>query len=552
MSGDASSDDGQVGPDLTHAAVVACCILGLVLVAGFLPAVDQVGGGAGVDGSGSDAADRPDDPADDENGDGGGEDDEGDDPASRDISVNGATPGQEMRVTVRSDGDPASDAAVAVDGDRAGTTDDDGVLETSTPYESAVNVSASGNGWSETERVSLSTDVDVTRRQVDADEGTMTLGARIDDASVSDARVTADGERVAETDGDGVATIPLPADGAVIDVRRGAAEGTASIDADDVTLSAGGAWFVPKLPLGPATARVEMDGVPVRNAPVVVDGERVAETDGDGRARFRLPAADAVTIETEVGDASDATEIDGLVFALAWTALGALSLLLGLVITYLRVFDLQTRRQHRRWIGDGLWRGGFWPSGLLSGLGATVAVVPAALRRAAGAVAALVGGLGGGVGWLAQFGASLRLPRFALPSLPSLSGLSALSLLPNLDRGSRSVGGDDESGGPADRDDPARATPAEPVDDAGDPEPTPTVRRAWHRLVDRLGVARRETHTPGQIARRAIDAGYPDDAVDRLTAAFRDVEYGGRAESDDRVRAAYEALDRIRSEDDES
>jgi len=230
--------------------------------------------------------------------------------------------------------------------------------------------------------------------------------------------------------------------------------------------------------------------------------------------------------------------------------LGALSVLFGIVITYLRVFDLQARRRHRQWIGDGLW-GGFWPTGLLSGLGAAIAGVPAALRRAAGAIAGLFGGLGGGVGWLSQFGAALRLPRFRLPSLPSLGGLSALSLLPSLDRGSRSIDEDADASSAVDRPDATRAAPDEPADDADDPAPTPTVRRAWHRLVDRLGVARRETRTPGQIARRAIDAGYPDDAVDRLTSAFRDVEYGGRAESDDRVRDAYEALDRIRSEEDD-
>ncbi len=548
MSGDASADDGRVGPDLTHAAVVACCILGLVLVAGFLPAVDQVGGDADAAGVGND--EQPDDPADDGTGDGSGEDDGGD-PVSREINVAGTTPGQEMRVTVRSDGDRVSDATVTVDGERIGSTDENGVIETSTPYESSVNVSASYAGWAVSERVALSTDVDVTPQYVDADAGELTFRATIDGVSIPDATVTVGGERVGETDDGGVATVPVPTDGDAIGVRRGATEGATSIDADEVAVPVRGAWFVPKVPLGPATARVEMDGVPVRNAPVTVDGERVGTTDADGKTGFRLPASDSATIGTEVRGESASTELDGLVFALAWSVLGALSLLVGGIITYLRLFDLQARRRHRRWIGDGFSLGTLLPTGLLSGLGAAVAGVPAALRRGAGAIAGLFGGLGGGVGWLSQFGAALRLPRFQLPSLPSLGGVSALSLLPSLDRGSRSVDEDVETGSPIDRSDAARTIPDEPVDDADDPVPTPTVRRAWHRLVDRLGVARRETRTPGQIARRAIDAGYPDDAVDRLTAAFRDVEYGGRTESDDRVRAAYEALDRIRSEEDD-
>ncbi|WP_256393516.1 DUF4129 domain-containing protein [Natronoarchaeum rubrum] len=542
---DESSSDGRVGPDLTRAAVVACCILGLVLVAGFLPAVDQVDD-ADTAGIGTD--ERAEDPADDGAGDGSGEDD---DPASREISVAGTTPGQEMRVTVRSDGDPVSDAAITVDGDQVGSTGDTGALEVFAPYESSVNVSASASGWTESERVALSTDVDVTRRGVDAEAGTLTIAATIDDESLPGASVTVDGEQVAETGDNGVAKVPLPADDATVDVRRGAAEGAASIDTDDVGLAVEGAWFVPKLPLGPATARVDMDGVPVRNAPVTVDGERVGTTD-DGKTRFRLPAADSATIGTEVRGESASSELDGLVFGLAWSVLGALSLLIGIVIMYLRAFDLQTRRQHRLRIGSKLSLDGLWPSGVLSGVGAAVTGIPAAIGRTAGAVASLFGRLGGGVGWLSQFTGALRLPRFALPSLPSLSGLSALSLLPSLDRGSRSIDGDDDDGEPADRDETARTIPDEPAIEAEDDSaPTPTVRRAWHRLVDRLGVARRETRTPGQIARRAIDAGYPDDAVDRLTGAFRDVEYGGRSESDDRVQAAYDALDRIRSEEDD-
>jgi len=549
MTGERSDDDRRVGPDLSSAAVVACCILGLVLVAGFLPAVDQVGGGD-VDGAGADWAEQP-----DRQPDGGtdGGDGSGADAPTREVSVTGTTPGQSMRVEVQSGGDPVRGAVVTVDGDRVGTTDDDGVVETpAAPYASRVNVTASDDGWTERERHSLSTDVDVTRHSVDADDGELTLGARIDGVSVSGASVAVDGERVAETDENGVATIGLPDDGADVDVRRGAAEGATSIDPDDVTLSVRGAWFVPKFPLGPATAKVEMDGVPVRDAPVTLDGERVGATDGDGRARFRLPASDSASIATEVRGESVTTELDGLVFALAWSVLIVLSFLIGGIITYLRMFDLQTRRRHRRWIGDGLWRGGFWPSGLLDGLAARVAGLPAALRRSGAAGASLFGRLGVGLGWLSQFGATLRLPRLSLSGLPSLSGLSGLSLLPSLDRGSRSLGGDDDAGGSSGPDtDDVRDRPDESASDEDDAAPTPTVRRAWHRLVDSLGVARRETRTPGQIARRAVDAGYPDDAVDRLTSAFRDVEYGGRAESDDRVRAAYEALDRIRSDEED-
>lgn len=535
-----TGDDGRVGPDLTGAAVVACCIVGLVLVAGFLPAVDQVDGG-GVDGVGDDAPDRTDesDRGDDGPGEGGGES-----AASRELDVTGTTPGQQMRVKVTGGDGPVSGATVTVDGEPAGTTDEDGLAKASVPYEESVTVTASKGDWSESDRVSLSTDVDVSPEYVDADDETLRIAATLDHSSVPNATVLVGGEPVAETDGEGFATVDLPSDRAEIEVRRGAAAGGTSIETDSVEVTVGNALFLPLVPGGPATARVTMDDVPVRDAPVTVDGDRAGRTNEDGRTRVRLPAADTAAIRTAVGGRTDATELEGLVFTLAWTALGTLSVLFGFFVSYLRLFDLQARRRHRRLIRDRLWRGG-----LVTGLVSAIVRAPAAALTSARSATSLFGRFGSGVGWLSQFGATLRLPRVALPSLSSLgAGLSSLSLLPSLDRGSRSVGGEDEAAIPDD-DGPTATTDA-PATEADD-EPTPTVRRAWHGLVDRLGVPWRETRTPGQIARRAIDAGFPADAVDRLTAAFRDVEYGGRAETDDRIQSAYEALDRIRSEEED-
>jgi hypothetical protein len=69
------------------------------------------------------------------------------------------------------------------------------------------------------------------------------------------------------------------------------------------------------------------------------------------------------------------------------------------------------------------------------------------------------------------------------------------------------------------------------------------IRRAWADLADRVA-PRRETMTPGEIARIAVERGYPADAVDSVTDAMRAVEYGERDPDSylERVRTAAERL----------
>lgn len=534
MSGDSS---GDVGPDAAHAAIVVCCILGLVVVAGVLPAVDAVGEGGADD---ADAPWAPDAPEGDE-GDGAGSDETA---TSPDVSVSGATPGTRMVVRVTDGRDAVSDVPVIVDGERVGTTNETGRVDADVPYEDEITVTAEGDGWSESVSRDLTTDVDVEPVVVDADDRRMVVEATLDGRRVSDAAVLVDGERRATTDGEGRATIPLPGERVDVAAERGAAGGETTVDAASLDVDVGNYLIAPVLPGGPATATVTVDDVPVRDAPVIVDGERVATTNDRGRASFRLPLADAATVGTDVGGLSDAVELEGLAFKLAWTVLGLLSVAIGLTVTYLRAFSLQARRRHRRLFGDIVWRGGI-VGALRSALGGLRRLCSISIRAPAAAIPRLSAGLG----WLSQFTATLRLPRLSLAGLSGLlSGATLLSALPTFDRGSRSLSeSDDERPDEPDVTDPDPVDPGEP--DADD-DPPLTVHRAWHELVDRLGVVRRETHTPGQIARRAVEAGYPDDAVVRLTAAFRDVEYGGREQTRERLREVAEALERIRGDDD--
>jgi hypothetical protein len=79
------------------------------------------------------------------------------------------------------------------------------------------------------------------------------------------------------------------------------------------------------------------------------------------------------------------------------------------------------------------------------------------------------------------------------------------------------------------------------------PDPGPSgasVRALWRRFARRVRPADWQRRTPGEVARAAVDRGLPAEPVDALTAAFRDVEYGGRPADRvrDRARAAFDRL----------
>lgn len=76
-------------------------------------------------------------------------------------------------------------------------------------------------------------------------------------------------------------------------------------------------------------------------------------------------------------------------------------------------------------------------------------------------------------------------------------------------------------------------------------EPVASVLDAWAAMTDLVPVRNRESTTAAEYARKAVDAGLPAAPVERLTALFREVRYGGRADSGDRVSAARRALNAL-------
>lgn len=79
-----------------------------------------------------------------------------------------------------------------------------------------------------------------------------------------------------------------------------------------------------------------------------------------------------------------------------------------------------------------------------------------------------------------------------------------------------------------------------------------TVEHAWATFEARAPVRRRSVATPGESAMAAIEDGFPERAVRRLTETFREVRYGGLPETDTRRRIAWESTERISDYDDEN
>lgn len=147
-------------------------------------------------------------------------------------------------------------------------------------------------------------------------------------------------------------------------------------------------------------------------------------------------------------------------------------------------------------------------------LGAGLAAVPRGVVKG-------IGGLGRGLG-------SLTLGLGALASLGSGSVLGGGSDRPS----------DDPRDGASERPAPPEPEP---------PDPPTSVREAFDRLQEDLGISGQDGETPGEIARHAIGRGLPTDAIAALTSTFRDVRYGGYPDEGERVTVARDAYERVRA-----
>ncbi|UPV73661.1 hypothetical protein M0R89_14075 [Halorussus limi] len=459
-------------------------------------------------------------------------------------------PGATVEVTVTENGDPAIGVAVFFNGEQVGITDTEGTVTGQVPYAENLTVTVGGEA-----------DGDATAR-VAAPPTNLDAAFSLSPPP----RALAPGN---ETNGTEYA---LATDAAL------AVSGDVATGSEVVV-----------------TATVE--GVPVRNADVTLDGETVGETNRDGRVRVRLPespgnvtlavsrgpvsgertlslprlelAADpqfpvalpgtAVEVRATYGDdpltnatvrvagTERTTNIDGtataslpfrrsaavVVSAAGQTRRTTVS---GLLVNLAGV--LGGVAVVLGGLGFGAYRRGLTPRRLAAALVRTVRAVPDL------AVAAL-------------FGAADRLAWAVETVLDALRELAAgettvSELLARLrawlsERAGAVGAGSLRSfgGGPA----PDVSQP----DDAAEADSYRTLREAWATFLRVVSVRRPEASTPGELADHAVsEDDLPPAAVVTLRDAFRDVEYGARSPTDRlaRVEEAVDAIERAARADD--
>ena len=98
-----------------------------------------------------------------------------------------------------------------------------------------------------------------------------------------------------------------------------------------------------------------------------------------------------------------------------------------------------------------------------------------------------------------------------------------------------------------DLDSPREAPEGGRTADAGfvDVDASNPVYRAWREMAETADGANLRTHTPGEVARRAVDAGMDRDAVRTLTRVFDQARYGPAGVDEESERRARSALDAI-------
>ncbi|WEL18705.1 putative membrane protein [Halorhabdus sp. SVX81] len=545
--------------DARRALFALGAVVCLIVVASALPAADPRLDPPGTDGgdvvagqwdSGerntTDPAAQPDDTSTEQQP----SDDEAD--TERDIQVSGSpVPG--TRLTVRTESpDPFETNTITVDGEVVGDIESFENLDVRVPYAEEMTIGIQGEETSRT--VDIETNATIYEQSAAAPNGTLSITASVETEPVPGAVVTVDGERVGSTDSEGDATVPLPPSAGPVEigVERGPVTAERVVDVPEPTVS----FATPMLfPGFPAHVVVSADGAPVSDARVEISGESVATTGGDGRAMVWLPVDDSATVRATVGTESATTTVGNLYFRLAAVVVIVPGLVIGGVLTYLKLAALRQRRRAKGVVAVfvGL-------AGVLEGLSGAIGRLRRSLADWPKSVASIgrpsLSGLGG---WrLPAIGTAISMPSLggiavSLPSFGSLrdavsgspNGSSTSRLGPNRLvewlNGDDSEEADDVVEEPTDTDEPAVSlTPREEI------------RAAWHGFVDRLDLSRRETVTPGRVARRAIRDGFPADSVRRLLAIVREVEYGGREPSPDRVASARAAAgDLITFEDDE-
>lgn len=618
-----SEDIDTVAPEFRTVLFVICAVLGLVAVASVVPPLtgtgydrptgesdsfETIGEEPAGDETGSPDTieqNRSDDPATDQEPSTNDSqeqppDDDDDESVALAITLDSQqpTPGTSVQITVsRADtGDPAQGATVAANGQRVGTTDEDGRLQATVPFVEELTLTASmptqteassvdgaagrSTGLSQTGRTTVKTDSEIQLR-IDGQlgpAGDVTINSTIgtEPVTLRDATVSLDGQSVGATDENGTVETTIPEDASTVTItaKRGAISASETIDLTELSASADGLFPVAG---GRTDFSAAVDSLDTNGQVYVLSGahgnisdrdDLVSVLESKGRSPtdasteledgstvgLAYPIASKATIVVTVGTHAEPVVVENLYRNLAGIVLGTMSFGFGVFITYVRVLGRSPGRDlhlARNWTFDLTFSLGAFMFDLAS-------KVPLG-QMLSGTASLFVSGTAGAIRAMA----TLRLPSPSAPSLswPSLS-LPSLSLpslsLPTFSLGSVMTGRSDgtETATNTDRPAESRMGSMRNVDESTEEielSNRELIWAAWHELARRAGVRRVETTTPGAVARQArAQTDLPVGAVDVVTEAVRAIEYGGAEPTEERVEIVLDAIADIRAAGGES
>jgi transglutaminase-like putative cysteine protease len=375
--------------------------------------------------------------------------------------------------------------------------------------------------------VPLPTNATLTLRGRAIPNETVTVRAQVDDVAVKQGAVRVAGERVATTTSAGLASVEVPTTPGTysVTVRRGPVRGNTSITVHPLSVSVTPSWIVP-VPMEPVTVNVTRGDVGIRGAAVTIGTGDARWTGPNGTVAGSLPPADAVSVQARANGQTASTTVAHLYRNLGLVVAVLSALLVGIGKFLQRVVLGR--------LGDGSRR--LWTA-VVNGLFSVVSLVSRGARWLEQLVTDSPRALAVARARLGQWA---TLARRRLEQLPQLvANLPAIlrALLADL-----RAELDDESDASAAS---LGARLANAVSENDEGAPDRTITDLWRRFLELVGVSQPATKTPGEIGRRGIDHGLPEQQVTAIVDAYRESEYTQDADESslrDRAMTAYEAL----------
>ena len=436
-----------------------------------------------------------------------------------------------------------TDCAIDVDFESLSEDEFTGGDDTDTPIEDESEDTESPSADDETsdEFVDLPSAPDGTNVTIETEPdpvvigGTTTATVFVDGAPLSGGEITLDGQSVGSTDDDGTIEFTAPSTLepgiTALVVRTDDLEEGQLLDVVAFELTAEPQQLL-ALPGETVTVTATAGETPVSDLEIRDGDSVVGTTDADGETTVPVSLLPQTTVEATYFGATTTTQIENRLVGVVLRAIGVLGIIgiVGFVAN--REYNLRAILRSRTAQG---WQ---WTTHLVRRALGSLRQLPTLFRVARsrglwGSVLTLGRLPGVLIGQLKQ-----RFPDSVLAYLVAL----AIKLYQTIVRGGRS---NDSSSSSPDSPDTIPEGPSENTVRRGDDSIGSTVRSVWQSFV-RLVVRRASpTQTPGEIARTAIQNGFPRRPVLRLTNAFRTAAYGPTQSETvvDEAKSAFDALD---------